>query len=80
MVGDARAYGRIHDISVADIRAAIDADRAKHHDKIYEIEVVNADEVRLYLQRRVDPDHMTADKPPGRPPSQLRRRRWPPAG
>jgi hypothetical protein len=55
MVGDARAYGRLHDVSVADIQAALEAGGAKHHDKIYEIEIVSADEIRLYLQPRVDP-------------------------
>ena len=53
-VGDARVYGRMHDVSTADIHAAIDADRAHTREKIYEIEVVSADEIRLYHERRTD--------------------------
>jgi hypothetical protein len=53
-VSDTRAYGRVHDVSVADIHAAIDADRQHTAEKIYEIEVVSADEMRLYHEPRTD--------------------------
>jgi hypothetical protein len=57
MIGDARAYGRIHDVSVADIHAAIDVDRRDSHyaiKTIYEIEVISADEIHLFHERRTD--------------------------
>src|SRR5947208_13372233 len=57
MIGDARAYGRVHDVSVADIHAAIDVDRRESQyaiKTIYEIEVISANEIHLFHERRTD--------------------------
>jgi len=57
MIGDARAYGRIHDVSVAEIHAAIAVDQRDSHyadKKVYEIEVISADEIHLFHERRTD--------------------------
>jgi hypothetical protein len=46
-----RAYGRIHDVSEADIRAALAADRVQTSwsDKtVYDIQVLSSSEMRLY--------------------------------
>jgi hypothetical protein len=52
MIGETRVYGRLHDVSMADVRAAIDADRLHTKDKIYEIEAVSSNEMHLYHERR----------------------------
>jgi hypothetical protein len=57
MIGDARAYGRIRDVSIADIHAAIDVDHRESHyadKKVYEIKVISADEIHLFHERRTD--------------------------
>jgi hypothetical protein len=46
-----RAYGHVHDVSVADIHAALTADRVQTTwwDKtVYDIEVLSSTEMRLY--------------------------------
>ena len=51
MIGDVPAYGRLRDISVPDIEAAIAVFRSmpgRSDWKVGEIEVVSQDEIRLY--------------------------------
>jgi hypothetical protein len=54
MYGDVRVLGRQHDVTMADIRAAIDADY-KPHGTPSEIRVVNKDEIWLYYNPRDKP-------------------------
>ena len=57
VVGDARVTGRRHDVSLADIHAALAADKApwdRGPHKTHEIEVVSADEMHLYRTPRDD--------------------------
>jgi hypothetical protein len=51
-IDDTRVYGRVHDVSLADIHAAIAEDRLHSKDKIYEIEIVSRDEIHLYHKHR----------------------------
>jgi hypothetical protein len=53
-IDDARAYGRVGDVSANEIRAAIAADRLHTTDKIYEIEVVSSNEIHVYHEQRTD--------------------------
>jgi hypothetical protein len=53
VVDGSRVYGHIHSVSLADIRAAMDADRKINHgEQIYEIEVISKDEMHIYDSRR----------------------------
>ncbi len=54
MLGETRVYGRIQDVSMADVQAAVDADRVHTSEKIYEIEVLSASEMHLYHEHRAD--------------------------
>jgi hypothetical protein len=48
MVGDAPVTGRVHDVSIADIHAAIAADIIHPRAQPLEIHVINRDEIDLY--------------------------------
>ena len=57
LVGNAPVTGRRHDVSLADIHAALAADKApwdRGPHKTYEIEVIGANELHLYRTRRDD--------------------------
>jgi|SRR5437588_8768101 len=57
MIGDARVYGRVGDVSRADIEAAIAADRAAFRQggfTVYEIQIANHDEIRIFHERRTN--------------------------
>jgi hypothetical protein len=51
MVGDNPATGRVRDVSIADIRAAIAADTISHGPPV-EMHVINSNEIHLYYIRR----------------------------
>jgi hypothetical protein len=48
MIGDVRVYGLVREVSVADLNAAINADRAVNPGHIYAIEVWSSDYMRIY--------------------------------
>jgi hypothetical protein len=60
MIGDLRVSGLVSEISVADVHAAIAADRAVTKERIFAIEVVSRDEVRIYHEPMYVP-HATQD-------------------
>jgi hypothetical protein len=48
MIGGVRVHGSIRDVSVADLHAAIEADRTAKPGQIYGIEVLSSDEIWIY--------------------------------
>jgi len=50
-----RVYGRIREVSPADVYAARVADRGHTHQPIQEVEVRSANEIRLHHGRETDP-------------------------
>ena len=48
IIGDLRVSGVVSEISVADVHAAIAADRAVTKERIFAVEVVSRDEMRIY--------------------------------
>jgi Zn-dependent alcohol dehydrogenase len=48
MIGDLRVSGVVSEISVGDVHAAIAADRAVTKERIFAVEVVSRDEMRIY--------------------------------
>jgi hypothetical protein len=48
MIGDLAVSGLVSEISVADVHAAIAADRAVTKERIYAVDVVSRDEMRVY--------------------------------